>query len=165
MQVLSKTLKYLDEKFEYILVALLLSSFTFLIFYEVCMRYLFHSPTDWAEELSRYVFVYMSYIAAALAVKRNQHIKVDIIRQYLPPQWQKAVDLFGHCCMIALSMVITVTTLQIMKMQWEMEQLAQAWTLIELNFNMAFAYAALPVSCVLIIIRSIQMMYIRYKDQ
>lgn len=164
MQVFRKSLKLLDDKFEYILVALLLTSFTCLIFYEVCMRYLFHSPTDWTEELSRYIFVYMSYIAAALAVKRNQHIKVDIIRQYLPPLGQKIVDLFGHLCMIILSIVIMVTTLQIMKMQLEMEQLAQAWTLIELNFNMAYAYAALPFSCILIILRSAQMMYIRWKE-
>lgn len=163
MNTLRHILCFLDEKTEYILVALLLLSFTFLIFYEVCMRYLFHAPTDWAEELSRYIFVYMSYIAAALAVKGDQHIKVDIIRQYLPPVWQKGVDIFGHLCMIALSIVIMITALQIMKVQWEMEQLAQAWTLIKLNFNMAFAYAALPVSCLLIITRSIQQMIVVIK--
>ena len=134
------------------------------IFYEVCMRYLFHAPTDWAEELSRYIFVYMSYIAAALAVKGDQHIKVDIIRQYLPPVWQqKGVDIFVDLCMIALSIVIMITALQIMKVQWEMKQLAEAWTLIKLNFNMAFAYAALPVSCLLIITRSIQQMIVVIK--
>jgi len=50
---------------------------------------------DWTEELSRYVFIALSYLAASLAVAQNRHVCVEIIDRFLPPRGryllQKAV--------------------------------------------------------------------------
>lgn len=46
---------------------------------QVIARYFFHHPLNWTEELARFVFVWVSYLAAWLAWKYRLHISVDAV--------------------------------------------------------------------------------------
>lgn len=43
---------------------------------QVFMRFLFGSALAWSEELSRYAFLWSVYVGAALAVKRDAHVRI-----------------------------------------------------------------------------------------
>lgn len=49
------------------------------IVYEVVARYVFLSPTVWSEELSRFLQVWATYLAAAHVLRKRQLIAIDII--------------------------------------------------------------------------------------
>lgn len=53
------------------------------IFIEVCCRYYFFISTAWAEELSRYLFIWLTYIGAAYAIDEGSHVEIDIFAQML----------------------------------------------------------------------------------
>ncbi len=52
--------------------------------YEVFARYLFTAPTIWAEELSRLLLVWGTFVAAAVLLHRRQHIRITILTERLP---------------------------------------------------------------------------------
>lgn len=53
------------------------------IFIEVCCRYFFFISTAWAEELSRYLFIWLTYIGAAYAIDEGSHVEIDVFAQML----------------------------------------------------------------------------------
>lgn len=51
------------------------------IFIEVVCRYVLFISTAWSEELSRYLFVWLTYIGSAYALNEGQHVEIDIAPQ------------------------------------------------------------------------------------
>ncbi|WP_019120304.1 TRAP transporter small permease [Brevibacillus massiliensis] len=52
---------------------------TGMIFYEVISRFLFNAPTIWSTELSIYAIIGSCFFGAAYTLRRNGHIKVDLL--------------------------------------------------------------------------------------
>jgi TRAP-type C4-dicarboxylate transport system permease small subunit len=46
---------------------------------QVVWRYLFHDPLVWSEELARYLFIWIGYLAAWIAWKHRAHIALDAV--------------------------------------------------------------------------------------
>ncbi|MBZ9568567.1 TRAP transporter small permease [Modicisalibacter tunisiensis] len=46
---------------------------------EVLRRFLLDYSSVWGEELSRYAFIYLAWIAAAAAVRDRAHIRIDVL--------------------------------------------------------------------------------------
>lgn len=46
---------------------------------QVIWRYFFNYPLIWSEELSRYLFIWISYLGAWVAWRYRQHITVDVL--------------------------------------------------------------------------------------
>ncbi len=85
---------------------ILLSSM--LLFINVAMRYLFLSPIFWAEELTRYLMVWLIFIGAgALAGGAEGHISVNIITRILSPRGN--VLLTGLVSLICVLFCATLT--------------------------------------------------------
>ncbi|MGN0159127.1 MAG: TRAP transporter large permease subunit [Brotaphodocola sp.] len=79
-----KILCYLDDNFEkYFLVAGLFASFT-LLTVQVIYRYVIvkmgmSASISWVEELARFLFIWISYLAVPIAIKKDSMVKIDII--------------------------------------------------------------------------------------
>lgn len=50
----------------------------------VLLRYLFRSPTSWADELALIGMAYVTFVGGAAAYKRNLHFGIDILVDRLP---------------------------------------------------------------------------------
>lgn len=51
---------------------------------QVFLRYALNSSLDWAEEVSRLLFVWSVFLAIPLGVKRGAHIGVELLTAWLP---------------------------------------------------------------------------------
>ncbi|BFR50178.1 TRAP transporter small permease [Nitratidesulfovibrio sp. HK-II] len=67
--------KCYDNLEEYIC-ALLVATMVCCLSIQVIMRIITGSSFAWTEELSRYSFIWSVYVGAALAVKRNAHVRI-----------------------------------------------------------------------------------------
>lgn len=59
--------------------AILMGATVTLTFAQVILRTFFNEPQAWAEEVSRYIFVWVVFLGAAIAIYRDTHIRLDVL--------------------------------------------------------------------------------------
>lgn len=77
-----------------------------LVFINVMGRYFFHSGITESEELSKILFVWISFIGAILCFHEDSHITVDIVVTFLPPMPKRIVNIIAN---ILASFILAVT--------------------------------------------------------
>ncbi len=98
MQSLGKLVIKLMEVFSVVIMSVM----AVMVFANVVLRYTVNSSITSSEELSRYLFVWLTFVAAILAYLENQHIAVNFIMEKFHIKIQKAakivVDLLILLC-------------------------------------------------------------------
>jgi TRAP-type C4-dicarboxylate transport system permease small subunit len=129
---------------EYLCAALMLA-LAGLLLIQVVGRYALSDPPAWTEELARAVFVYVTFIAAAIAVVRNAHLKIDSILGSLPRRAQAAIKSIGIAAAIVfLAFVIYYGTGMLEGLYYQ--------ELSAVPISKSYVFAAVPIGCALILI-------------
>ena len=71
-------------------------------FGNVVLRYAFNSPIQWAEEFSRYAFIWVVFLGAAACSKRKMHIAIDAAVTLLPARLQVVCSLVVEALVLIL---------------------------------------------------------------
>lgn len=106
-----KFLCLLDENFEKIfLVAGLFASFT-LLTVQVIYRYVvikmgISASISWVEELARFLFIWISYLAVPVAVKNDTMVKIDVVYGMLPESVKRVNHLLVDILTAVLAAVL-----------------------------------------------------------
>jgi TRAP-type mannitol/chloroaromatic compound transport system permease small subunit len=61
--------------------------------YEVFVRYVLYNPTNWAFDLSYFMYGALFMMAGAYTLSRNGHVRGDVIYRLMPVRIQAAIDL------------------------------------------------------------------------
>jgi TRAP-type C4-dicarboxylate transport system permease small subunit len=98
--------KFFVKYFEEILsgsfmVLMFLATFT-----NVLARYFFNSPIQWAEEFSRYAFIWIVFLGAVVCTKHKRHISIDSVVKILPGPVQPWVNLVADLLTCTLMVII-----------------------------------------------------------
>ncbi|MGI6854284.1 TRAP transporter small permease [Mesorhizobium sp. 1B3] len=88
-----------------IVIALLLAAMVVLVFGNVVLRYAFNSGITVSEELSRWFFVWLTFLGALVALRDHGHIGVDALVRRLPILGRKS------CLAISQLLMLYVTWL------------------------------------------------------
>jgi TRAP-type C4-dicarboxylate transport system permease small subunit len=75
-------------------------------FSNVVARYFFNSPIMWAEEFSRYSFIWVVFLGAVVCTKRKRHIVVESLVLVLPGSMQPVFHLLVDLLILGLMAVI-----------------------------------------------------------
>jgi len=70
------------------------------------MRYIFKKPVAWADELTRYLFVWLSFFGAALAIRDKKHVAVEGIINLFPSTIGKFLGLIGDFLSLGITSII-----------------------------------------------------------
>ena len=65
--------------------SLLAAAILAIIAYDLVLRNVFDEPTTWALDLSRFMMVYLFFLALAPALQAGAHVSVDLLEQNMPP--------------------------------------------------------------------------------
>lgn len=76
-----------------LIASLLLAATVSLTFAQVVLRYLFNNPQTWAEEVGRYLFIWITFLGAAAAFSRDTHIRVDAVMELFGKRIARGGDL------------------------------------------------------------------------
>lgn len=94
-----------------LLIALCLAVMVVMVFGNVVLRYLFNSGIAVSEELSRWLFVWMTFLGAIVALKEHGHLGTDMLISRLPRA--------GKIVCLALSQALMLwVTLLLLKGSW-----------------------------------------------
>ncbi len=74
-----------------------------MICYEVALRYFFNAPTVWAEEMSRFVQLWATYLAAAWVLRHRELIRIGIVTDRLPAAPRRWLELFSLLVIVVFS--------------------------------------------------------------
>ena len=108
-------------------------------------RFIFNAQPAWCSEMILTFMVYMSLISAALALRRNAHIRMDVFDRYLPKKLLLILDLMADVAIFAFSiMMITQGTVYALSVKGYYSALA--W------LSRKALFAAVPVSGVCIFV-------------
>lgn len=72
-----------------IVMAAALAIMVVLVFGNVVLRYFFNSGITWSEEMSRYLFIWLTFLGAIGAYKNKEHLGVDMVIKRLPNKMKK----------------------------------------------------------------------------
>lgn len=100
---------FLDKLFKVIdyFTGILTGGMVLFVFLNVILRIFFNSGLTWSEELSRYLFVFVTYIGAISAMRAGEHMTVDVLVAKLGPKAQMVLYVISQA-LIAVLMCILV---------------------------------------------------------
>lgn len=81
--ILEKVLNFLSGGILVILVVI--------VFSNVLGRYVFHSSLAWAEEISRFMLIWMVFLGSIAAYVNNEHLGLDILTNAMPKRLAQIV--------------------------------------------------------------------------
>lgn len=79
-----KTARFTIRYFEELVGGTFMVLMSLTTFSNVIARYLFNSTIQWAEEFSRYSFIWVVFMGAVVCTKHRRHIAIESILQVLP---------------------------------------------------------------------------------
>lgn len=131
--------------------ALLLITIASAVMYTVVMRYVFNSAPLWAEQAPRVFFLWMSYLAVAVATRRGQNIRVTFFVERLPPFPRLVLDLFMH--VLVLAMLATLFWFV-----WPIIELNLPGIMLSTGWSYAVTFFPLPIGAALMLIYQVRLM-------
>jgi TRAP-type transport system small permease protein len=94
-----KTLNDLFFRLAEGLLVLMLSAMVVMVFGNVVLRYGFNSGLDFSEELSRFFFIWITFLGAIIAMREKAHLGLDTLIRVLPPAGKKFCFGLSHLLM------------------------------------------------------------------
>jgi TRAP-type C4-dicarboxylate transport system permease small subunit len=133
--------------FEAILVWLIVPLVLFIVglgFVNICMRVVLGSSLYWTEEVIRYGFIWVFWLASPMALKRSGAFAVDFVVRLLPSTGYRLVMAAGRLLVGALLAVFIWQGIQMTLVTWDQQSSA-------LMLPMGWVYMSIPVGCTLML--------------
>jgi TRAP-type C4-dicarboxylate transport system permease small subunit len=89
-----------------VLIALFLAIMVVLVFGNVVLRYGFNSGITVSEEVSRWLFVWLTFLGAIIALREHGHLGVDSLVKRLPTAGKKAALIVSQCLMLFVTWLL-----------------------------------------------------------
>jgi len=121
----------------------LLALMSFVVILQVFSRYLFNYSFVWAEELVRYLMIWMVMIGAALVQSKNEHIRIDFFPMLAGPRGRRIMETFFRLCTLLFLSIIIIKGLKI-------SQFNRLFESSGLRISMFWPTLAIPVGALLI---------------
>lgn len=116
-------------------IAAMLALMVVLVFGNVVLRYGFNSGITVSEEVSRWLFIWMTFLGAIVALREHGHLGVDMVVQRLPAAGKKACLALGHGVMLYIVWLLWQGSLAQARINWDV-------TAPTTGASMAIVYAA-----------------------
>lgn len=113
---------------------------------QLFFRFALNSPLMFPEEISRYAYVWITFVGLSLATKTREHIRVDAGVGLLPQVWQRAIGVLVDLTSFAI--LLWLAYLGVRFMLFSRMSISPA---LELSLNLV--YVAFPLGCLLAALR------------
>ena len=144
--------KFLDKIIEWFVGILVLFA-CFILFINVVLRVMGYS-LKWAEELTRYLIVWITFVGASLCVEDGSHVGIDVLPSRLGPRGRLILSIVVNLICIVFTVVMTYMGIKMVSQALHFNQRTAA-----MMIPMAVPYIGVPVGCCLMVVRYIQQIW------
>ena len=115
---MSKLVDAFFKLLEFLVVACL-AAMVVMVFGNVVLRYGFNSGIVISEELSRWLFIWLTFIGAVVALREHAHLGTDMLVSRLPTAGKKACLLLSQLCMLYINWLFLSGSLEQARINWD----------------------------------------------
>jgi len=116
----------------------------------VFFRYVLNAALPWAEEADRYLFIWLTFVGAAITMRLKAHIAVDVLVRALPSRAREWIELLAYGCILAFLGVAFHASERVI----EVTSLTRTTAT---DIPMSWVYLAVPVGCTLIALEALRL--------
>ena len=127
------------------LVLLLLAAMWAIVFANVSLRYLSNFSITWAEEVARYLMIWMTFLGAGLSLRIGGHVAITNLHDFLGIRLQRALR-----ALIGLLLICFFVAMMWIGYEYMMRMGRQLTPATRIPFS--YIYAAMPIGFVLMIV-------------
>jgi TRAP-type C4-dicarboxylate transport system permease small subunit len=117
------------------IIAVFLSLMASFVFGNVIMRYVFNSGLTWAEEASRYLFIWLIFLGAIVAFKDNAHLGVDTLVEKLSVKGKRILFIINNLLLLTTMCLVLDGT-------WKLTILTMDQRSPSMDMPLCFVYAS-----------------------
>ncbi|MFB3819511.1 MAG: TRAP transporter small permease [Candidatus Methylomirabilales bacterium] len=112
---------------------------------QIFARYVLNHSLYWSEELARYLFIYLVFLGAAVALRRDGHIRVSFLVDRLPAGLQRATAVLVDLVVLVFAGTVLWQSVRLAAMVWTVPTAAMLipWTFVYLGILLGMAAATL----------------------
>lgn len=110
--------------------------------FQVLSRYVFPVPISFTEEVGRFLFIWVSFLGAAIVMNRDEHIRLDLFQGRVPPRAYDALRIAVYALIVVFSVGILLTSRDLLGV-------ASRQTAAVSRISMGVVYVVLPLSALL----------------
>ncbi len=151
LKAMKTTYRWVDRNFEPILMALIFYVMTTIVTLQVILRFVFNTGFSWAEEVARFLFVWLMYFSISYATRNNGHINITFLVDKFNEKIRKIIMIFVDVLFFIFSTIIFISAIKICQSIAEYKDRA-----VSIDVSMNVLYAAGLIGFSLMIIRLIQ---------
>ncbi len=127
------------------LLGLLIGAIVLITLAAVWWRYVINDPLSWTEQISRILFVWVTFLGAAVLYREKSHITIDMFLDMMPETLKSAM-----VWLIEIGVLLFIVVLFIYGLKLSLDTLPQRFG--ALDISPASFYFAAPVSAALMML-------------
>jgi len=104
-----------------IALALALALMVVLVFGNVVLRYAFNTSIVVSEELSRWLFLWVTFLGAVVALQQRAHLGTDLVVSRLPRPLRRACVIVAQALMLWVTWLLLMGSLSLTRINLEVE--------------------------------------------
>lgn len=120
-----------------------------IVFLQFFTRYVLNDSLAWTEEIARYLLICVTFIGAAMAVRRNTHIHVEFFYVYVPRRLGFALSTMVDVARIIFFAIATW-------LAWKVASVMQYQRMVVIEWPMSLIYGVVLFGFGLMTLRSVQ---------
>ena len=131
-----------------VIIAVCLMAMVVLVFGNVVLRYAFNSGITVSEEMSRWFFVWMTFLGAVVAMREHTHLGTEVVIGRLPPAGQRTFRAIGGLIMLLICWMLFRGALEQTKINWDVSAPSSGASMgIFYASGIAFSVSAAIILC------------------
>jgi TRAP-type C4-dicarboxylate transport system permease small subunit len=122
------------------------------VFLQFFSRYVLNDAFAWTEEIARYLLMWVTFVGAAVAMRRRNHIAVEVLHQFLPAPIVRVLNFL-------IDVIVLGFLCLLVWFAWTVTERMEIQRMTVFDVSMAYVYGGIFVGCVLLVWRAAQMVY------
>jgi TRAP-type C4-dicarboxylate transport system permease small subunit len=118
------------------------------VFLQFFTRYILNDAIAWTEEIARYFLMWVTFVGAAVAMRRRTHINVEVLQKYLPVHLLRILNFSIDIITVVFVSLLCWYSLTIVERMHIQRMTVFDWP-------MSIVYAGIGLGCLLLLLRAI----------
>lgn len=112
----------------------------------------------WAEEVTRYVSIWVVFLAAGIGMRFGIHLSVDMVALAVPEKMRRVMFIFAYLMAIVFQGILVYYGTQLALSNYAQQSAS-------LRLPMTYAYAAIPVGSLLMLCETARLIFLELRGQ